>query len=61
MERGKKGAIYSCRAAGNTKQHKTFQRDREYAWRGGANGEGEANSLLSTEPDTGLSPRTLGS
>jgi len=28
---------------------------------GAAEGEGEADSLLSKEPDTGLNPRTLGS
>jgi len=28
---------------------------------GGGEGEGEADSLLSGEPDVGLDPRTLGS
>ena len=35
---------------------------RERAQAGGAaEGEGEAGSLLSREPDVGLNPRTLGS
>ena len=34
---------------------------REQEQWGGAGGEGETDSLLSTEPDSGLDPRTLGS
>ena len=37
------------------------QREREHEWRGGAEGEGEADSLLSAEPDVGLDSITLGS
>jgi len=34
-------------------------RAREHEWgRGGAEGEGEADSPLSRKPDTGLHPRT---
>ena len=36
------------------------ERDRELV-EGGAEGEGQAESLLSREPDVGLDPRTLGS
>ena len=33
---------------------------REHEWElGGAEGEGEADSPLSREPDAGLNPRTL--
>ena len=40
----------------------TYLREREKAREGGgAEGEGEAASLLSAEPDLGLNPRTLGS
>jgi len=35
--------------------------EREHTSGGGAEREGEADSLLSREPDTGLEPRTLGS
>jgi len=34
---------------------------REYEWWGGAEGEGEADSLLGKEHNVGLDPRTLGS
>ena len=35
-------------------------REREYVW-GGAEAEGEADSLLSRDSNMGLDPRTLGS
>jgi len=43
-----------------------FLRDRERVreeleWKGGAEGEGEADSPPSREPDAGLNPRTPGS
>ena len=34
-------------------------REREHQWWGGAEGEREADSPLSREPDAGLHPRTL--
>ena len=37
-----------------------IERERAQAW-GEVEGEGEADSLLSREPDTGLDPRTPGS
>ena len=36
-------------------------REREHKHGGGAEGEEEAGSPLSKEPDVGLDPRTLGS
>jgi len=36
-------------------------RERESTRQGEAEGEGEADSLLSREPDVGLDPRTPGS
>ena len=38
-----------------------FEREREYMQGGGAEGEGEADSLLSRELDMGLNLRTRGS
>jgi len=38
-----------------------WERKRERVGRGGAEGEGQADSVLSTEPDAGLGPTTLGS
>ena len=37
------------------------KQEREHEWRGGAEGEGEADSLLQREPKVGLHPETLGS
>ena len=34
-------------------------REKEHKWEGGAEGEGEEDSLMSREPDVGLNPRTL--
>ena len=39
----------------------SFIRETEHKWEGGAEGEGEADSLLSREFNAGLDPRTLGS
>jgi len=36
-------------------------RQKEHKWGAGAEGKGEADSLLSREPDRGLNPRTRGS
>ena len=35
--------------------------EREHKWGAGTEGEGEADSLLSREPDAGLDPGTPGS
>ena len=36
-----------------------YLKEREHKWRGEAEGEGEAGSSLSGEPNVGLDPRTL--
>ena len=38
-----------------------FEREIVYKWKGEAEREGEADSLLSREPDAELDPRTPGS
>ena len=35
-----------------------FEKEREYEWEGGAEGEEEADSAPSREPDAELDPRT---
>ena len=42
-------------------QEQVRERESEHEWWGGEEGEGEADSLMIREPDTGLCLKTLGS